>query len=90
MPPTTLKQLQAQVELLAAVVNVLVAELPSEATLRVRSVLENFLQEQAPLSEDVDAAAARLTAVLLGPVAPIPATTCSVSRLGGAAPEATT
>ena len=71
MPPTTVKQLQAQVELLAAVVKVLVAQLPSEATQGVRAALGDFLHERAPLSEDVDVATARLTAALLGPVAPV-------------------
>lgn len=85
MPPTTVRQLQAQVDLLAAVVKVLVVELPSEARSRLRAALEDFLQEQAPLSEDVDVATARLTAVLLGPLAPVPAAVSPVSGLCEAA-----
>jgi hypothetical protein len=66
MPPTTLKQLQAQVELLTVVVKVLMAELPSEATSRVRAALEDHAQEHAPLSEDIDAATAGLVSALVG------------------------
>jgi hypothetical protein len=62
-----MKQLQAQVELLAAVVKVLVAKLPPEAATRVRAALEDALLEQTPVSEDIDAATARLVAVPLGP-----------------------
>lgn len=68
MPPTTLKLLQAQVELLTVVVKVLMAELPSEATSRARAALEHHFQEHVPLSEDIDAATARLASMLVGPV----------------------
>ncbi len=72
MPPTTLKQLQAQVELLTVVVKVLMAELPSEATSSVRAALEAHVQEHAPLSEDIDAATAGLVSALVGPSRALP------------------
>lgn len=68
MPPTTTRELQAQVLLLAAVVRGVLAELPPEAALRVRTALEDALRAQAAVPEDVDAATARLAAVLVGPL----------------------
>lgn len=72
MPPTTLKQLQAQVELLTVVVKVLMAELPSEATSRARAALEDHFQQHVPLSEDIDAATAGLVSALVGPSPALP------------------
>lgn len=68
MPPTTTRELQAQVHLLAVVVSGVLAELPEGAASRVRTALENVLRAQAPLPEDIDAATARLASMVVAPV----------------------
>ena len=81
MPPNTTRELQAQVYLLAAVVRGVLAELPAGAASRVRAALEDALLAQAPLSEDIDAATARLASALVGPV---PLTAGVMARPGAA------
>lgn len=85
MPPTTTRELQAQVLLLAAVVRGVITELPAGAASRVRMALEDALRAQAAVPENVDAATARLVSVLAGP---LPMAMGLTERPVVAAPEA--
>lgn len=81
MPPTTTRELQAQIQLLAAVVRCILAELPAESASSVCTALEDALIAQQPLSDDLDAATARLVLALVGPFRATSEATCSVGRL---------